>query len=636
MSHPSDSRFRSEPGLMPLVFVLSIKFRLLCPPIWKSCKFLWTVKPLLFGVVGMLAFGFYEVKKNTLDRVSQAIRNAAVQEAYDANDQQASTYENERWYEFYLDAFHYVPNYVCFLFDGRESELEDPPNRKPPAAAWVHFGPEPGVTPFLGALHVEFAHMMRDLSIWNFVWPVSRPAQFLLPWAWHDADNVRDVARTGEPLASLRLRFLEINAAFGRYVGGLNGNRPRRTPYIQELIKSGQLHLTVGAQRAAEFPASATPAKGPGVSPQSARGRPKKGAAVTFRWTCTIGRACFIVALLFTGRLTRSRIDRRAAGRKAMAFDTELEAFKHLDLRAIAASHGYEIDKRASWSGSAVMRHANDDKIIISRDLDGHYVYYSVRDDRDHGTAIDFLQRRLNLSLGAVRKELRPWLSAGAYPLPAFNEPLVKTPKDRLKVQATLAGMSVASRHAYLEIERGIPAELLQSPRFFGCVWKDERGNAIFPHTDDAGVCGYEMKNRGAYTSFSSGGSKGLWLSNTLPEDNRLVFCESAIDALSYAALFPAVQTRLCSIGGKPNPFQPELIRIACARMPYSAEVAAAMDADAAGRELAELVRHAVLTGRADLRYVFHEPEPGTDWNDVLRAKRGIVPVRRPGAPIVA
>jgi hypothetical protein len=52
-----------------------------------------------------------------------------------------------------------------------------------------------------------------------------------------------------------------------------------------------------------------------------------------------------------------------------------------------------------------------------------------------------------------------------------------------------------------------------------------------------------------------------------LPDDNRLVFCESAIDALSHVVLFPDNQTRYASIGVKPNPQQPELIRAAAARM---------------------------------------------------------------------
>jgi hypothetical protein len=69
-----------------------------------------------------------------------------------------------------------------------------------------------------------------------------------------------------------------------------------------------------------------------------------------------------------------------------MALDPELEAFKNgIDLRAYAASHGYALDSRESWRGCAVMRHSVGDKIIIKRDSDGHYVYFSVRDDRPTG-----------------------------------------------------------------------------------------------------------------------------------------------------------------------------------------------------------------------------------------------------------
>ena len=102
-------------------------------------------------------------------------------------------------------------------------------------------------------------------------------------------------------------------------------------------------------------------------------------------------------------------------------FDPELESFKiGIDLRAYAASHGYAIDVRASWRGSAVMRHTAGDKIIIKRDTDGHYVYFSVRDDSDHGTIIDFACRHLGASLGVVRKELRPWIGASPAALPLY------------------------------------------------------------------------------------------------------------------------------------------------------------------------------------------------------------------------
>ena len=304
--------------------------------------------------------------------------------------------------------------------------------------------------------------------------------------------------------------------------------------------------------------------------------------------------------------------------------DAELESFKsNIDLRAYAAGQGYQLDAKESWRGSAVMRHPlSDDKVIIKRDADNHYVYFSVRRDADNGSIIDFAQNRLHLSLGAVRKELRPWIGQSPVPVPVFPA-LHKTAKNRMAVEAEYGRMQTARRHAYLENDRAIDAGLLESGRFAGRVRKDGHGNAVFPHFDAEGLCGYEIKNRGGFTGFSKGGGKGLWFSHVRLDDNRLVFCESAIDALSHAALFPDDRARYASIGGKPNPEQPELIRAAIARMPLQSEIVAAMDADIDGATLGGVVRRAVeLSGRDDLRFVVREPFGFKDWNEELQAKR--------------
>ena len=309
--------------------------------------------------------------------------------------------------------------------------------------------------------------------------------------------------------------------------------------------------------------------------------------------------------------------------------EAELENFKTIDLRAYAAAQGYALDVKASWRGSAVMRHPDGDKIIIKRDAaDGHYVYFSVRDDTDNGSIIDFVQHRQRSSLGAVRKELRPWIGKPSSAVPPYP-PLPKTAKDRMRVEREYARSQDARRHPYLEKERGIPGELLQSERFVGRIRVDARGNAVFPHFDADGLSGYELKNQ-EFTGFASGGIKGLWSSHSLDDDNRLVICESSIDALSHAVLFPDARARYASIGGKLNPTQPELIRAAIARMPSGSEIVAAMDADSDGRKLAEMVRRASeLSGRVDLRFRIDEPSGFKDWNDQLRARpKSLVPGR--------
>jgi Toprim-like/Protein of unknown function (DUF3991) len=297
----------------------------------------------------------------------------------------------------------------------------------------------------------------------------------------------------------------------------------------------------------------------------------------------------------------------------------ELDNFKRdIDLRAFASTFGYLLDSKESWRGSAVMRHATGDKIVITRDADdGHFVYFSVRDNLDQGSIIDFVQFRRRLSLGAVRQELRQHL--GKSGTSALLPELAKTTKDRQAVATAYAGMLDTRCHPYLK-ERAIPDELLISERFAGRIRSDPKGNVVFPHYDDVGVCGYELKNRG-FKGFSAGGSKGLWITNEQPDDRCVTFCESAVDCLSYAALFPDPQARYASVGGQISAAQRGLIRAAIAGMPASVEVVAAMDSDEAGCQLARTVRSSfVLAARDDLQFRNHLPSTYKDWNDVLRA----------------
>jgi hypothetical protein len=279
---------------------------------------------------------------------------------------------------------------------------------------------------------------------------------------------------------------------------------------------------------------------------------------------------------------------------------------------------GYVLDRRESWRGSAVMRNGAD-KVVIKRDSDGHYVYFSVRDDRDNGSIIDFIQFRKNLGLGEVRKELRPWIGQLSPPLALFP-PLEKTARNRLQVETEYRRMKEAPRHPYLERERQIPADLLASGRIGGRILIDARGNAVFPHFDEDGLCGYELKNRN-FTGFARGGEKGLWLSNAEDDDKCLVFAESAIDALSYAALHPDSRARYASIGGAPNPKQPGLIRAEILSMPAGSAIVSAMDNDEAGRRLSGMIAAAVEdSGRHDVLFIEDLPAAeGSDWNDVLK-----------------
>jgi hypothetical protein len=307
--------------------------------------------------------------------------------------------------------------------------------------------------------------------------------------------------------------------------------------------------------------------------------------------------------------------------------DRELLQLKQVDLRQYAASVGFVIDKRESSRGSTVMRRDHE-KLIISRKPDGVYTWWDTHSE-GRGTIIDFVKReKPGLNLGGVRKELRAWLGL---PAPAFPEMpvLLPTSPDLAEVRRRYFGMSVPLSHPYLEDERAIPATVLLNWRFAGRFRIDQYGAAVFPHFDiENEVCGYEIKNRRGFTGFAPGGRKGIWLSNTRADDRRLILAESSIDAISHAVLFEDPIARYGSIGGRPTSLQLEIVRKLLLAMPESAEIVAAMDADQAGRELANLIESVYrVCGRGDLTFRRHEPDSAEDWNDLLKARRNNPPL---------
>lgn len=318
--------------------------------------------------------------------------------------------------------------------------------------------------------------------------------------------------------------------------------------------------------------------------------------------------------------------------------DVELEQFKtSISLVEYAGSLGYGIDRKESSRSSIVMRRGGDnDKIIIARGLDRHWIYFSVRDDTDNGSIIDFVSRRKDLTLGRVRQELRPWI--GEHPPKsslAFAADQIKPiSPDRQKILRDLSAMNRLETSSYLDGERGIETDILTSKRFAGKILLDvsAHGNIIFPHYDRDGYCGYEIKNK-EFTGFALGGTKGLWFSNIFKTDHRLVIAETAIDALSFHCLNSDQNTRYYSVGGAMNPTQPDLITGAVSKMPELSDIIIATDADTPGRMMAgKIETYIERSGRSDITITRAEPPgDGQDWNDQLRKTKGLIPVNDQG-----
>ena len=315
--------------------------------------------------------------------------------------------------------------------------------------------------------------------------------------------------------------------------------------------------------------------------------------------------------------------------------ETELDEFKKVDLSVIASSFGFAVEKKRTTRRTVMMSNGSD-KIAVS--LKGqHYVFWTVGDNYRSGTAIDFVRHYVerDCNIGRVRQILRPFLSSG-YIADMRQQFKGKYPSEIRENKVDLEAVAkryarflpIDKPHPYLCDARGIPFELLKSPRLYGRVRHcPRRGSVVFPHfgfaeekgAGDKCLTGYEIKGA-AVSLFSSGSRKGLWISRGMKGDNRLAIAESGLDALSYMAVQGEQGLRVASISGNMNPTQPALIKSAIERMGQGSVICAAFDNDGGGdaltKQLANLVEE---VGRKDL--IFKDDRPlvrGQDWNKVL------------------
>ncbi|HTU60456.1 MAG TPA: toprim domain-containing protein [Polyangiales bacterium] len=308
-----------------------------------------------------------------------------------------------------------------------------------------------------------------------------------------------------------------------------------------------------------------------------------------------------------------------------------VESYKRdINLVEFAVSRGFQLRREKSTKRAKVLKHPNGDRILVAQNAaDRHWVYYSIGgDDRDQGTVVDFLLRREAQGMKDVHNICREHLGKPREERLEYAVVPADTAVNRDLVAARFVSAHAAPTSRYLN-ERGIRPETLNDQRFAGTWRVDQRGNVLFPHRDEEGLCGYEVKNRG-YTSFAAQGVKTVWRSRGFEADDRLVIAESAIDALSYHQLHGRGSARYASIGGAPSPHAVEQLMHSVKRLPAGARVILAVDHDAGGTRLAaQLTPHIEAAGRQALR---HSPATtGLDWNAVLqRVERSYIASLQP------
>ncbi|MEM6469601.1 MAG: toprim domain-containing protein [Planctomycetota bacterium] len=305
----------------------------------------------------------------------------------------------------------------------------------------------------------------------------------------------------------------------------------------------------------------------------------------------------------------------------------ELEKFKtEIDLRQFAASYGFELNRKKSSKRSAVMSHSNGDKLVITRTDSQRYVYFNVFGN-DSGTIIDFLQARGGGSIGEIRKTLRQW-TGSERALPVAKLPELKPAEFDAEgvAKAWEAACEPPGFNRYLQFERKIPAKIYCHDAFKESIRVGRRGNILFAHRNGGELTGFEVKNRG-FTGFSPGGAKSLFRSASVGPEAVLIITETAIDALSVAALAGVNGKRFVSLAGQPSRLQINALRDFIQSIPQLKQIYLAFDHDEGGRKLSKMLKGALQIGK-NIQFVDRfPPGEGQDWNDVLKENRNIAPI---------
>jgi len=246
----------------------------------------------------------------------------------------------------------------------------------------------------------------------------------------------------------------------------------------------------------------------------------------------------------------------------------------------------------------------------VAVDLDGHSIFFNVRQNSAGGSVIDFVMYREGVGLGGARQVLRKCLIKGYLQSSGcvYSGP---EPRELGRIDFYAQWLRMRPyQGGYLE-GRGLSSETIAL--FSDRIRLDERGNVAFRHDDLTDIVGWELKNKG-FTGFSYGGRKALFgckvgLSGKVSAP-LLVIAESAIDIMSYYQLQPRCGFYFSFAGGMSHD-QEELLAWVLNR--YSdARIVLATDNDLAGERYVEQIRQM----RSDV--VRDCPPIGKDWNDAL------------------
>ena len=175
----------------------------------------------------------------------------------------------------------------------------------------------------------------------------------------------------------------------------------------------------------------------------------------------------------------------------------------------------------------------------------------------------------------------------------------------------------------YLTEVRGLPLALVQEVVDRGRLFADRRRNAVFLCTNGSEVTGAEVRGTGsaAFKGMARGAHRGVgaFMLRCEAPAAAIVVVESAIDALSYRALYPEEHAYIVSAAGVLTewPLIEDL-----ANWLNRPEIVVAYDNDAPGNRAAEALMASLQAQYFEVR---RRAPILKDWNDQIRYENALV-----------
>jgi hypothetical protein len=303
----------------------------------------------------------------------------------------------------------------------------------------------------------------------------------------------------------------------------------------------------------------------------------------------------------------------------------ELVRFKtEINLSEFLAGQGYKLDQGMSCQNYAVMDQG-DEKLVVTRATDAHYAYTDAHNLKAAESIIDWVKNKRKIKLGAVRKELRLWISGYRATKTENCQSFIK--KTDVDFQETIMAWASSGEmidHKYMK-GLGIASSTINA--YSANIQQSKDGTLLFRHGNlDSRMCGYEYKAE-EHFGFSTGGQRGLFVcrKGDVKTIKKVVITETALNALSYAQLDNCqADTAYVSTAGNPFVSQVEQVLVTVRDTLNLDKIVLATNNDSDGGKIAEKLKAALSKSFSDEIIERRKPIHGNDWNEELKFKIGL------------